>query len=63
MMGRPQPDEVYVQWWERRDPFEMERQARRLSVGEAGRLIRAAREGRWHDVRKLWMHYSGDRRG
>ena len=60
MTGRPTPNRAYINWWEKHDPFIMEKQAESLPSNQAYKLIGAAIQGNWDKeggVIQLWKYY------
>ena len=54
------PCKAFMIWWGKRDPFEMEKQAKKLKFKQAYRLIDAAVHGKWdgmNGVIELWNLY------
>ena len=60
MTGRPQPNQAFVDWWEKHDRAIMQKQAESLTFKQAYQLIHAARHGNWDGedgVIQLWSFY------
>ena len=61
MTGRPQPNQAFVDWWQKRDRARMEKQAEGLTTKQAYQLIRATINGNWDregGVIQLWSFYA-----
>ena len=61
MTGRPQPNQAFVDWWEKHDRARMEKQAESLTSRQAYQLIRSAINGNWDregGVIQLWRFYA-----
>ena len=61
MTGRPQPNQAFVDWWEKHDRARMEKQAESLTSRQAYQLIHAAMNENWDGeggVIQLWSLYT-----